>query len=725
MLSVAAVAGGGLALTWLTREKDSLAESTDTFEPNAFLQITPDGRVIFQLDKVELGQGTMTGLTTLIAEELDFAPARIEVRFAPVRSFFQRPMQMTGQSRSMSDSWEPLRETGAVARTMLLTAAAKVWGVATDSLQTDDGFVIDPETGRRTAYADLAATAATLQAPWFTRFKDPADYRWIGKHVPRLDLHAKVTGAAVYGIDVCLDGMLTAVLARCPELDATLIAYDSKKAAALPGVRGIVELGNAVAVVATDFWTAHKAARLIELEWQPGSLAGKSDAAISAELLARFDQADPDYSRADGEPAAQLGVAATVVEAQYQTPYLAHATMEPMNATAHVRADSCDLWVPSQTPDMAQNIAAELTGLSRAQVNVHTTYIGGGFGRRVLWDYVIEAVLVAREFDVPVKLVWTREDDLQHGYFRQRTMHRLRGGLDAAGAALAWEHRQVATPTANALISPSVRTMFPEVLEPETRKQLGKWVTRQTISLVAAFQAREGAEKLIYDFPAMSFSQFAHDPGVPVSIWRSVGNSYNGFVVESFIDELAHAAEQEPAEFRRQRLTDPRHMAVFDKLLELAGWGQSAAGHAQGIALFEAYGTVVGQVADVSINPSSAQPICVHKVVCVVECGRVINPDIVKAQMQSGIIFGLTAALYGEINIDNGRVRQSNFHDYRMLRMHDAPDVEVSIIDSDRDPSGVGEPGLPPIAPAVANAVFALTGQRLRSLPLTLSAVTV
>ena len=735
LLATVAVVGGGLALAWRMRNRDSLAEAPDALEPNAFLQITPDGRIIFQLDKVEMGQGTMTGLATLVAEELDIDPARMEIRFAPVLPLFQRPLQMTGQSRSMSDSWEILRETGAAARAMLRDAAAEQWGVDSARLVTDDGNVVHPDSGERLSYAALAATAAKLSPPLFVALKSPAEFRWIGKHVPRLDLNAKVTGAAIYGLDVKRPGMLTAVIARCPELGAVLDGFDADAAQAQPGVRAVLPMAAGVAVVADNFWTARKAARLIRLSWLPGALVGKSDASILDEQRQQLLRPDStaEYADADGDVAAvfDADTTANVVEGEYTTPYLVHAPMEPLNATVHVQADRCDIWVPSQGPDMARQIACDRLGLSREQVWVHTTFLGGGFGRRFMWDFVAEAVEVARNFSVPVQLVWTREDDIRNGYFRQLTVHRMRGALNADGAISAWDHRQVAAPTGQLLMPPTLSTLLPESLSVARRARIGEWLGRKTVSWMGAFQAREGAINVPYAIANRRFIQFVNDPGVPVSIWRSVGNSYNAFVVESFIDELAAAAGADPLEFRRARLQQhPRHLAVLGRLEREAGWEPSAvdakaenpAGleirSGRGVAIFESFGTIVGQIADVSVESHGL--IRVHRVSCVVDCGIAVNPDIVRQQMESGIVFGLTAALYGEINIDNGQVRQSNFHDYRMVRMHDAPAIDVHIVESDADPTGVGEPGTPVIAPAVANAVFAATGRRLRSLPLDL-----
>ncbi len=723
LLGTVALAGGGLALTWLNRDDESLAESPDTLEPNAFLQITPDGRVIFQLDKVEMGQGTMTGLLVLVAEELDFDPKRFEVRFAPVRSIFQRPMQMTGQSRSMVDSWDVLRETGATARAMLVAAAAQRWQVSAAELRTDDGRVLHDAGSRSATYAELAADAARLSTPWFVTLKPPEAWRWIGSTIPRLDIPAKIDGSAVYGLDVQPSGTLTAVIARVPEIGAELKSFNSEAAAQVPGVRGFVELPAGVAAVADHYWAAQKAAQLIELEWQPGPLANVGDADLRRMQAQQLERDEPDYARTSGDSAAAMTVAASVLEATYRLPYLAHATMEPLNATVHVQPDVCDVWVSTQTPDMAQAIVAEITAMPRKQVRVHTTFLGGGFGRRVLWDYVLEAALVAREFDVPVKTVWSREDDIRHGYFRQQTLHRVRAGLDEQGQAIAWEHSQVATPTAGVLMGPTMRTLLPEALSVETRKSIGVWMTNASVQLMAAFQAREGAAELIYDMPDMSFLQFAHDPGVPISIWRSVGNSYNAFVVESFIDELANAEQADPVAYRRSRLSDERCLRVLDRVAQLAEWDvEPAPGRARGIALYKSFGTVVGQVAELSLRRTTAgEEIRVHRVSCAVDCGRPVTPDIIRQQMEGGIVFGLSAAFFGEINIDAGRVRQSNFHDYRIARMQQSPAIEVAVIDSDAEPTGVGEPGVPPIAPALANAVFALTGRRLRSLPLNLN----
>jgi isoquinoline 1-oxidoreductase/isoquinoline 1-oxidoreductase beta subunit len=722
LLGTAAVAGGGIALAWLTREQDSLRASDDILEPNAFLQITPDGRFIFQLDRVEMGQGTLTGLVTLVAEELDVDPARFDVQFAPVMSTFQRPLQMTGQSRSMTDSWELLRETGAAAREMLLEEAGERWALPPAQLQTSNGVVLHPDGQQQFLYAELATGAAARSVPWAPRLKSPDDYKYIGKHVPRLESLEKVTGRAGFGIDVQLPDMLTAVVVRCPELGGELLSVDAEEARTRPGIVGIVELpeGRGVAVVAEDFWSAKQAATSITLGWNGGPLKGENNLSLRQEQRRRLESGDIAYETREGDVMDAFLDVAAEIDVEYSTSYLAHACMEPMNATVHMRPDGCDIWAPTQAPDMARQVACDITGLQRSQVQVHCTYLGGGFGRRVMWDFIEESVWIAQEFDVPVKLIWTREDDIRHGYFRQQTLHRMRGALDETGAPLAWEHRQVATPTGELLTPPTISAVIPESVSTETRLAIGEWMGRKTVDWMGAFQAREGAVNLAYAVPHTRFAQTAYDPGVPISIWRSVGNTYNGFVVESFIDELAHAAGWDPLEYRRAHLqSHPRHLAVIDRLAEVAGWREKTRGRGKGVAVFESFGTVVGQVAEVAVNADNS--IRVHKVTCVVDCGLAVNPDIVRQQMESAIIFGLTAALYGEINIDGGQVRQSNFHDYRMVKLADSPDIEVFIMEGGTEPAGIGEPGTPVIAPAVANAVFALTGERLRSLPLRLN----
>ncbi|MDP6695589.1 MAG: molybdopterin-dependent oxidoreductase [Gammaproteobacteria bacterium] len=716
LLGTVVVAGGGFALSWATREKDSLAISDDVLEPNAFLQITPEGRVVFQLDKVEMGQGTMTGLTTLIAEELDIDPARLDVRRAPVMGTFRRPQQTTGGSDSIASSWDILRETGATARAMLVQAAADQWGTSADTLLTDNGTVVNPATDESLSYGALAEAASRVSPPWNVQLKDPSEFRWIGRDQPRFDALPKVTGSADYGIDVQLDGMLTAVVARIPEMRAKLREFDANKASTMPGVRGIVPLVDGVAVVAEDFWSASQAARQVELRWDPGPLAQLSDELVLDQQREVLDEMAATVAADDDT--VKLAANDMVAEGEYTTPYLAHAPMEPLNATVHVRDNSCEIWAPTQSPDGAQEVACLVTGLTRDRVKVHTTFLGGGFGRRFINDYVKEAVHIAIEFDVPVKLVWPREHDIQRGYFRQQTAHRMSGSVDGEGRIRAWRHHEVAASAAQAMSQEMMASFLPEIASAQKRADFGAWMGDFMSNTAGAFQAMDGTKTSLYEVDTLDFALETHNTPVVIGIWRSVGASYTAFAIEGFMDELAHAAGIDPMQFRIDNAPQPsRQRTVLERLRQEASWGNVQAGRHQGAAIFKAFDTYVGQVAEVSVEGNRIR---VHKVTCVVDCGQVVNPDIVRAQMQSGVIFGLTAALHGEINFDRGQVRQSNFHDYRMLRLAESPEVEVHIVDSSERPTGVGEPGTPPIAPAVANAVFAATGKRLRSLPLKL-----
>lgn len=690
-------------------------------EPNAWLQIRPDGAVILQVDKIELGQGVITGYVTLLAEELDVAPETITAEFAAVHPRFQDPVQLTGESRSMAARWMPIRETGARARQMLLAAAARRWQTDIATLTTNGvGKVVDAG-GRALAYGELATEAAGLPVPGLVELRHPEQFRWIGHAVPRPDVPAKVRGLASYGIDTQLPNLKVAVIHRPPQLRAALRSHDASAARALAGVVDIFPVHSGIAVVADNFWSARQAAAALQAEWEPGPLAGISSASIRAGQGRQLDTQSGHRIRDAGSVPAALSSAAKVLEAEYWVPYLAHAPLEPMNATVWIRDGQCEAWVPNQSPDIARQMICDVTGLPRAAVTVHSTYCGGGFGRRAIMDYLTEATEIARRVPGPVKLIWTREDDMRHGLFREATLHRLRGALDDSGRPVAWEHRLVAA-SLNRLIFPLTTALFAPEWVP---KPLVRGVSAVTVPvfdrLMGSFAARDGASSMAYSIPNVQVDLAEWNPGVPTTIWRSVAHSYTGFVMESFIDELATAAGQNPAAFRQAYLAEsPRHLAVLALVLTRSGWQTSPpAGRYRGLAIQEAFGTVVAQVAEVSI--SDDRSIRVHRVTCAVDCGTAINPDIVRQQMEGGILFGLSAALYGEITIVDGAVQESNFHDYRLLRLADAPDIDVHIVASNAAPTGVGEPGVPPIAPAVANAVFAATGQRLRTLPLRLT----
>jgi CO/xanthine dehydrogenase Mo-binding subunit len=722
LISAAVLAGGGLALTWLRpgRDRQPAPAASGNLSPNAWLQITPGGDIVLQVDKAELGQGVMTGYATLLAEELDVPPAQITLRFAPVDPLFQDPLQLTAESNSMRSRWLPIRETGARARRMLLEAAALEWQTDVAALDTDGtAFVIDPRSGKRLAYAELASAAARLPVPDEVPLRAPAAWRWIGTAVRRADIPEKITGRAAYGVDTRLPGMLVAVVARPQRLLAQPLQHDATAARALPGVADVLPIHSGIAVLAETFWHAQQGVNALVVEWSNGPLAGTSSASIRAEQGKQLDAADAHRVRDDGDTGQALQAASRVLEAEYWLPYLAHATLEPMNATIWFHDGGCEAWVPSQGPDMVRQVICDMSGLPRASVEVHTTYAGGGFGRRATMEFVIEAVEIAMHTARPVKLVWTREDDMRHGLYREATLHRLRAGLDRNGEPLAWEHRLVAANLNHLVIPVALGVLAPEWMPGSAVGSFSNGVVGLLDRFRGSDTARFGALSMPYAIPNFRVDLANWNPGVPVTLWRSVGHSYTCFVIESFIDELAAAAGQDPAAFRRRHLAaQPRHLAALDLVLEKSGWATPVAGRHRGLAVQEAFGTVVAQVAEISI--AADKSIRVHRVSCAVDCGLVVNPDIVRQQLEGGILFGLSAALYGEISIEDGAVQQGNFHDYRVLRLADAPAIDVHIVPGGTEPSGVGEPGVPPIAPAVANAVYAATGQRLRTLPLRL-----
>ena len=681
---------------------------------DAWLSISDAGQVRLYLDRVEMGQGTTTAYATLIAEELGLRPDQIEVQSAPVAAAFQHPLQVTGGSTSLAEMWTPLRETGARARELLQGAAAERWGVPVDGLRVADGVVTNPETGETLGLGTLAAVAARRRASSIPVPRPSSEYRWIGRSFPRVDAPAKVNGQARYGIDVQVPGLRTAVVVHCPHFGGSLRSFDASEARRQPGVEGIFEVPGGVAVVASSTWRAQRAARKLQVEWDPGSGRGVDSDFIQHGLASALDRGELHENRNDGNTERALEQATRVVEAEYRLPYLAHATMEPMNCTIVPTPGGCDVYVSSQGPDVFQDVVAAVLDLDRTAVRVHTTTIGGGFGRRIYPDIAEEAAHIARQFGGPVKLVWLREDDMRRDFYRPPGLHRLRGAVDAQGKLDAWEHK-LAAPSLLPYLKMSAGTLSPQWLRGATNWVADGFMSRLP-GWIGPVIAVEGASNQPYATENVSVSSVAWDPGIPVGMWRSVSHSHNGFVVESFVDEMAHAAGTDPALFRRAHLADkPRHLAVLDRLVEEGNWGSPVEGHAQGIAVHEAFNTVVGQIAELSVDGTTIQ---VQRVTCVVDCGRAVNPDLVRAQMESGIIFGLTAALFGEITFEDGAAQQSNFHDQPLLTLAQAPEIAVFILERETPPSGVGEAGTPPIPAAVANAIFAATGERLRALPL-------
>ncbi len=698
----------GLVIAFHLPSRSPRADIDDApFSPNAWIHIGSDGIVTLTVDKSEMGQGSQTGLAMILAEELDADWSTVRLGPVPENPAGWSRRMSTGGSTAIRTSWEPLRKAGAAAREMLLDAAASTWDVDRASCRAERGAVVHASSKRRLTYGKLVAKAAQLPVPKDPPLKDPKDFRLLGTRTPRLDTPAKVDGSAVFGIDVRVPGMLIASIERCPVFGGTLKSYDATKAKAVPGVRAVVALepspwtGTAgawaagcaagVAVVANTYWQAVTGRRALEIQWDEGDAASLDSDGIRAEFVKRAEQPGVE-ARKDGDAAATLAGAAKRVEAVYEVPFLHHATMEPMTCTAHVRSDGCDVWVPTQNQTRAQEVAAELTALPKEQVRVHTTFLGGGFGRRLEPDFVSEAVRVSKAAGAPVKVIWSREDDVQHGFYRPATYNRFAAALDGSGNPVAWTHR---------IVAPPILLKF---------GPLEKGIDRTLI---------DGASNLPYAIPNVLVDQVAVDLlPVPRGFWRSVGISQNAFVTECFFDEVAVASGKDPYELRRQLLADkPRHLRTLELAAQKAGWGTPLpAGRGRGIALAEWAPTTCAQVAEVSVRSDGS--VRVHRVVCAVDCGPTVNVGQIEAQLQGGIVYGLTAALYGEITLERGRVKQSNFTDYPMLHIEEMPVVEVHVVPSDDKQGGIGEPSVGPVAPAVCNAIFAATAKRIRRLPI-------
>lgn len=677
-------------------------QAATPFAPNAFIRVAPDETVTILCNKSEMGQGVYTALPMIAADEMDADWSRVRVEAAPAAPpYFHTAfgIQVTGGSTSVNSSFEQLRKAGATARTMLIAAAAETWKVDPATCRAENGHVLHEATARRLSFGQLAAKAAILPVPTEPKLKSPKDFTLIGRPVHRIDGRAKVTGQAKFGIDAKVPGMLTAVIARPPVFGGTVKRFDADKAKAIPGVKRIVQIDTGIAVLADGFWPAKRGRDALEITWDDGPLATLDTVTQGKQYqeLARLEGSAAAVAAARGDVVSAFAKAEKKLEAVYELPYLAHATMEPLNCLAHVRPDGVEIWVGTQMQTTDQLAAAQIAGVRPEQVVIHTMFLGGGFGRRAnpASDFVKEAVKVSKAAGVPVKVVWTREDDMHGGYYRPRTYNVVRAGLDANGLPVAWQHR---------IVGQSIIQGTP--FEP--------MLLKAELDMTQV----EGSADMQYDIPNFLVEYKMAPGGVPVLWWRSVGHSFTAFVKECFIDECAAATKQDPVAYRRLLLIDhPRVRGVMDLAAERAGWGRKLQpGRAMGIAVHESFGSLVAQVAEVSVSP--AGEVTVHRVVCAVDCGPIVNPDTVRAQMESGIVFGLSAALYGRITFKDGRVEQSNFHDYPILRMNAMPSIEVYLVDSAAPMGGVGEPGVPPIAPAVANAIFAATGKRIRRLPI-------
>ena len=698
-LQSGAAAGGGLMLSLRLPlgPCDAEADEARDFAPNAFVRIGRDGQVVLTMPYAEMGQGVYTSIPMLIAEELEVDLAQVRLEHAPPDpKRYGNPYlggdQLTGNSTAVGASWQPLREAGAAARAMLVAAAAQRWSVAAASCGAQRGEVVHVPTGRRLTYGELAADAARVPVPEKPALKRPEDFKLIGTPAKRLDTPAKVNGTAVYGIDARPPGVKIATLAQSPVFGGRLKRVDDAAARAVKGVRQIVRLDNAVAVVADHMGAAKKGLAALVIEWDDGPHAKLTTSDIAVELESAVLKPGA-VAQNIGDVADAMARAVTRVEATYQVPFLAHAALEPMNCTVHVRSDSCEVWVGTQALARAHAAAAKTAGLPLDKVTVHNHLLGGGFGRRLEIDGVIRAVQIAKQVDGPVKVVWTREEDIQHDMYRPYFVDRMSAGLDDKGMPLAWNHRFAGSSVVARYIPP----VFKDGFDSDTV---------------------EAAINLPYALPNLRVEYLrVEPPGIPTAFWRSVGPSHNVFVTESFVDELAAAAKQDAVAYRRALLDQaPRARAVLDLAAQKAGWGQPLpAGQGRGVSLQAAFRSYMAHVAEVEVSKAGA--VRVRRVVCAVDCGTPVNPDTIRAQLQGAVIFGISAALHGEITLKNGRVEQTNFDTYQVVRMDEAPDIEVHIVASAEHPGGIGEPGTSAIMPAVANAIFAATGKRLRKLP--------
>ena len=704
------VAGGSLSLgvAFNAAGATGVRAGTETrapFEPNAFIRIDPDDTITLTMPRVEMGQGTYTALSMLIAEELEISLARIKLAHAPPdASRYGNPRaggaQITGGSNSVQGAWEPLRTAGAMARVMLVEAAAQEWRVAAAECSVQDGVVIHAPSGRHLAYGQLSQRAAGLPLPQQVTLKAPETFKLIGRPVKRLDAAEKVNGRARYGIDARLPKMRYAAVAASPALGGKLVSVDDRAALALPGVRQVVRIDNAVAVIGDHSWAAKQGLAALKVVWDDGPAASMSTAGIRKKLEDGLARQDAAVARAQGDTDAALRGAAKRLTAIYHSPFLAHAAMEPINCTVDLRADGCDVWVGTQAPTRARDAAVRASGLAADKIRIHNHLIGGGFGRRLEADYVEQSVALSRNVQGPVQFIWSREEDIQHDILRPAYADQLSAAIDAQGRPTAITHRVVGS------------SIMARVAPPLFRNGLDH----------DAVEAGLGP----YEWPASRLDYVREEPGAGMVTgwWRGVGPTHNCFVVESFVDELASMAEKDPVVYRLALLPErSRARAVLELVVQKAGWdvplrpaAANGARRGRGVAVLAAFGSYLAQVAEVTVN--AAGDIAVDRVVCAVDCGIVINPDTVKAQVEGGIHFGVSAALWGEITIKEGRIEQSNFHDYRVLRLSETPKVEVHIVLSREAPGGIGEPGTSVVLAALANAVSAATGQRLRSLPL-------
>jgi isoquinoline 1-oxidoreductase subunit beta len=698
-LRSSAALGGGLLVSFSlpTLTRLGQAAAAEDFAPNGFIRIDRDGRVTIIVCQVEMGQGTFTSCPMLVAEELEVDLSQVQTEQAPPSEALYRNqligIQMTGGSTSIRAFYEPLRRAGATAREMLIAAAAATWSVDASTCRAEKGSVIHTPTGRRLDYGALADKAATMPVPKDVVLKEPKDFKLIGTPAKRLDTPDKVNGKTVYGIDVKVPGMKVGTIAICPVFGGKLKSVDDSKALAVKDVLQVVRISDAVAVIAAHMGAARKGLAALGIEWDEGPNAKLSTADIVADM-AKVSEAEGATVRHDGDVAEALAGAAQKLEAIYQVPFLAHTTMEPVNCTVDMRKDACEIWVGIQVMSRAQAVTAQLTGLPPEKVIVHNHMLGGGFGRRLEVDFIAKTVEIAKQVEGPVKLIWSREEDIQHDMYRPYFYDRLQAGLDSNGIPVAWSHRICGSSVAARYAPPFFKDGYD-------------------------FDTVDGAKELPYSIPNVLVEYVRHEPpGIPTAWWRSVGPSHNIFVVESFIDELAAAAKKDPVDYRRALLDkSPRALAVLNLAAEKARWGKPLSkGSGRGVAVQTVFGSFMAQVAEVEVSKDGK--VDVKRVTCAVDCGIAINPNTIEAQVQSAIVYGLSAALFDEITLKNGRVEQSNFDNYPAPHINEMPTIDVHILTSNEPPGGMGEPGTSALVPAVFNAVYAATGVRLRKPPI-------
>ncbi|MCX8030779.1 MAG: xanthine dehydrogenase family protein molybdopterin-binding subunit [Thermodesulfovibrionales bacterium] len=704
-LKTGAIMGTSLLLGfYMPIDSEGKAKVTSkTFSPNAFIRIGSDDTITLIINKSEMGQGVYTSLPMLIAEELECELSKIKIQPAPVNPIYNHTewgaIQGTGGSSSVRSCWDQLRKAGAAARLMLINAASQIWKVDPSECRAEKGFIIHEKSKKRLSFGSLVEKASTVEPPNNIVLKSPDTFKVIGKPTKHLDTKEKVNGKAIFGIDVKVPGMLTALVARPPVFGAKVKSYNAENAMKVNGVMHIIQIPSGVAVVAKDFWSAYNGRGALDIKWDVGENSKLSTDELKI-TYSRLANTEGLIAKKDGEAKEQFKKAHKKITAEYEVPYLSHSPMETLNCLIDYKEDRAYIWTGTQMQTLDRNAAASILNLDPQKVFLYTTYLGGGFGRRANphSDFVSEAAHIAKELKKPVKVIWSRQDDIKGGYYRPMYYHKISAGLDEKGNLNSWLHTIVGQSIVKG-------TPFEQAL---TKNGIDKTST-------------EGAHDIPYEIPNIHVDLHSPNVNIPVLWWRSVGHSHTAFVVESFIDEAAHLAKKDPYEFRKNLLKNqPKYLSVLELAAEKAGWKNSLEkGKGRGIAVHKSFGSYVAQVAEVSLDRSGK--LKVSKVICAIDCGRVINPSTVEAQMESGIVFGLSAALFGSITIKDGMVEQSNFHDYQILTMKDMPKVEVYIVKSNETPQGVGEPGVPPIAPAICNAIFSLTGKRIRKLPINLN----